>query len=118
MGACRGQAGGRSKRTRTRLALELMMQFAARTGLEPEGPQRRYLWTDAFAVTNFLGLHYRELALKLIDRVHRTRPPPARPSSAGQRGHGLDQRTRGIGGRRASDGRRPADRQAARGAFV
>jgi len=58
--------------TRTSLALELMMQFAARTGLEPEGPQRRYLWTDAFAVTNFLGLHQRELALKLIDRVHHT----------------------------------------------
>ena len=58
--------------TRTELALELMLQFAARTGLEPEGPQRRYLWTDAFAVTIFLGLHNYALALKLIDRVHRT----------------------------------------------
>ena len=58
--------------TRTKLALELMLQFAARTGLEPEGPQRRYLWTDAFAVTNFLGLHNHALALKLVDRVHRT----------------------------------------------
>ena len=64
---------------RITLAVELMTQFAERTGLEPDGPQRRYLWTDAFAVTNFLGLarvtgehRYVELALRLIDRVHRT----------------------------------------------
>ncbi len=39
--------------------------------------QRRYLWTDAFAVCNFLGLYrqtrdeqYKKLALHLIDQVH------------------------------------------------
>src|SRR5438105_5288177 len=48
-----------------------MTQFAARTGLDPQGPQRRYLWTDAFAVTNFLRRR-RALALALIDRVHQT----------------------------------------------
>lgn len=31
---------------------------------------RRYLWTDAFAVCNFLGLGQTEQALTLIDRVH------------------------------------------------
>jgi len=55
-----------------------MMEFAARTGLGParEAP-RRYLWTDAFAVCNFLELYaqtgdekYRRLALRLVDQVH------------------------------------------------
>jgi len=54
-----------------------MLAFAARTGLTGQGPERRYLWTDAFAVCNYLGLaqatgqsQYSELALKLVDRVH------------------------------------------------
>jgi hypothetical protein len=59
-------------------AEELMTSFAARTGLSGEGQaSTRYLWTDAFAVCNFLGLarataqeRYTELALVLIDRVH------------------------------------------------
>ena len=53
--------------------------FARSTGLEGTSPQRRYLWTDAFAVCNFLGLagvtgesRYRDLALQLVDRVHGT----------------------------------------------
>jgi hypothetical protein len=56
-----------------------MTSFAERTGLSREGPGQRYLWTDAFAVCNFLGLaratgeaRYRDLALKLVDRVHHT----------------------------------------------
>jgi hypothetical protein len=56
-----------------------MTRFAARTGLDPDGPQRRYLWTDAFAVCTFLGLsratedeRYLQLALRLVDRVHHT----------------------------------------------
>jgi hypothetical protein len=64
---------------RTAHAVELMQRFAARTGLDPEGPQRRYLWTDAFAVCNYLGLarvsgdeRHRALALRLVDRVHHT----------------------------------------------
>jgi hypothetical protein len=60
-------------------ASELMSRFADRTGLTSERMNRRYLWTDAFAVCNFLGLaretgeaRYSELALRLVDRVHRT----------------------------------------------
>ena len=47
-----------------------MTSFAERTGLTGTRPQRRYLWTDAFAVGNFLGLGQIELALQTIDRVH------------------------------------------------
>ncbi|MFW5731806.1 MAG: hypothetical protein ACOCZU_01220 [Planctomycetota bacterium] len=59
------------------LAAELMGQFAERTGLTGEQPPDRYLWTDAFAVCNFLGLaettgddHQRKLAFQLADQVH------------------------------------------------
>jgi len=57
---------------------DLMMEYAGQTGLlsTGEAPQR-YLWTDAFAVCNFLELshqtgdeHYRQLALQLVDQVH------------------------------------------------
>ncbi len=65
-------------RTGVPIAAELMNEFADMTGLIPAGEvQRRYLWTDAFAVCNFLGLHretnnekYKDLALLLVDRVH------------------------------------------------
>jgi hypothetical protein len=53
-------------------AAALMRDFAARTGLTSDAPGRRYLWTDAFAVCNFLGLGETALALRLIDRVHHT----------------------------------------------
>ena len=56
---------------------KLMRDFAQRTGLDSDRPPRRYLWTDAFAVCNFLGLaratgepQYKELALRLIGQVH------------------------------------------------
>jgi len=49
---------------------ELMASFADRTGLTGAKPQRRYLWTDAFAVCNFLGLGRIDDALALIGRVH------------------------------------------------
>jgi len=56
---------------------ELMMRFAERTGLTSDLPPQRYLWTDAFAVCNFVGLaqatgeeRYTELALRLVDQVH------------------------------------------------
>ena len=61
------------------VAARLMSEFAARTGLVRaiEHP-RRYLWTDAFAVCNFLELaartgeqKYRDYAIRLIDQVHR-----------------------------------------------
>ena len=58
-------------------AISLMMGFAERTGLTSDRPPRRYLWTDAFAVCNLLGLarrtgegRYTELALRLVDQVH------------------------------------------------
>ena len=59
-------------------ARQLMMDFAGLTGLEPvsEDP-KRYLWTDAFAVFNYLELArllndeiYVDLALRLVDQVH------------------------------------------------
>jgi hypothetical protein len=59
---------------------EIMRDFARLTGLEParDHPQR-YLWTDAFAVCNYLELFretgdtaWREMALHLIDQVHHT----------------------------------------------
>jgi hypothetical protein len=63
--------------SRTRTAVELMTSYAERTGLTSEHAERRYLWTDAFAVCNLLGLsrrtgdeRYQELALRLVDRVH------------------------------------------------
>ena len=60
------------------IAEEIMLQFAFRTGLDPAGKApRRYLWTDAFAVCNFISLYqateeekYRKLAELLIYQVH------------------------------------------------
>jgi hypothetical protein len=62
----------------TARAAQLMSEFARRTGLFPASPKgQRYLWTDAFAVCNFLELFARtgdELYLRpatdLIDQVH------------------------------------------------
>ncbi len=57
--------------------VEAMNKFAEDTGLTGSCRPRRYLWTDAFAVGNFLGLQvrtgeevYRTLALRLVDQVH------------------------------------------------
>lgn len=54
-----------------------MDEFAVNTGLTSSSTPRRYLWTDAFAVCNFLGLQkltqderYGRLALELVDSVH------------------------------------------------
>jgi hypothetical protein len=57
---------------------EIMARFAEATGLTPAGkPPRRYLWTDAFALCNFLELYrqteeegYRDLTLGLVEQVH------------------------------------------------
>ena len=64
---------------RTHEAITLLMGFAERTGLTSEKPKLRYLWTDAFAVCNLLGLaritgedQYKVLALRLVDQVHHT----------------------------------------------
>lgn len=59
-------------------AREIMDVFARSTGLASDEPPRRYLWTDAFAVCNHLGLHAAtgaaqdlERARALVDAVHR-----------------------------------------------
>jgi len=62
------------------LVRTLMLDFARLTGLEPAAAHpQRYLWTDAFAVCNFLGLfslendrRFLDLGLSLVDQVHRT----------------------------------------------
>ena len=67
-----------NQNTTLSIAEEIMTQFAGQTGLSPAGKSpRRYLWTDAFAVCNFITLYqatgiekYRELALLLIYQVH------------------------------------------------
>jgi len=58
-------------------AVALMDAFAGRTGLIGTRSPRRYLWTDAFAVCNSLGLARTtgdeddtRLALELVDQVH------------------------------------------------
>lgn len=56
----------------------IMIDFAGSTGLEPVSDHpKRYLWTDAFAVCNYLELfnqtddkQYLDLALRLVDQVH------------------------------------------------
>lgn len=63
------------------LVHEIMGDFARRTGLlkDEATPIRRYLWTDAFAVSNYLTLYrysgdeiYLHFALGLVDQVHET----------------------------------------------
>jgi len=65
-------------------ARSLMLEFAETTGLninpaDPRREPRRYLWTDAFAVCNYLQLYrqsgeqqFLQLAIKLVDQVHHT----------------------------------------------
>lgn len=63
-----------------KLIHEIMLDFASLTGLAPADVlPRRYLWTDAFAVCNYLELFrrtndktYRDLALNLVNQVHHT----------------------------------------------
>ena len=61
------------------IAAELMTEFARLSGLAPASDRpRRYLWTDAFAVCNFMGLYrqtndetWKNFSLLLVDQVHR-----------------------------------------------
>jgi hypothetical protein len=69
---------------------EIMLEFSDLTGLSGSGkPPKRYLWTDAFAVCNYLELYrqtreeeFRDLALRLVAQVHqilgRHRPDDSR----------------------------------------
>jgi len=82
---------------------KIMNEFARLTGLLPvNNMPQRYLWTDAFAVCNFLGLYqetgdkeFEDLALQLIDQVH---------SVLGRHRHD-DHRTGWISGLDEEDGR-------------
>ena len=66
------------KQNSTEILKDFMTEFASNTGLAPESSNpKRYLWTDAFAVCNFLELYnltndkiYLNLALTLIYQVH------------------------------------------------
>ena len=66
------------KQNTTALLNDFMTEFANNTGLAPESSHpKRYLWTDAFAVCNYLELYnrtndkkYLNLALTLIYQVH------------------------------------------------
>jgi hypothetical protein len=66
------------KHDKLSIVREIMDEFTRSTGISPgERVPRRYLWTDAFAVCNFLELYrqtsedrYKELALQLVDQVH------------------------------------------------
>jgi hypothetical protein len=58
-------------------ASALMQRFARRTGLTGGAESRRHLWTDAFAVCNFIGLAEAgidpkgiDTACRLVDHVH------------------------------------------------
>ena len=58
-------------------AQKLMWEFAERTGIDGSNPPRRYLWTDAYAVCNFLRLshatgdrQYLDVARQLVEQVH------------------------------------------------
>lgn len=64
-------------RQRNQLARHLMDEFAVATGLVGTATPRRYLWTDSFAVCNFVGLYREsgrsedlERALRLVHQVH------------------------------------------------
>ena len=66
---------------RDTIARDTMLRFAQKTGLAPRSgsPTVRYLWTDAYAVCNFLELHRRtnegnflQSALDLVEQVHET----------------------------------------------
>ena len=55
----------------------LMEEFAEATGVSGNAAPRRYLWTDAFAACNFLGLYrqtaderFLRFARELVDQVH------------------------------------------------
>jgi hypothetical protein len=98
-------------KARDRFARDLMDEFAEATGLSGGKPARRYLWTDAFAVCNFLGLHrqsgegrYLDLALRLVDQVHhvlgRHRPDDTRQGWIGGRSEAEGERHPTRGGLR------------------
>lgn len=63
-------SGATDKRTAD--ARDLMDRFLRDTGVTSDASPRRYLWTDAFAVCNLLGLGEPDLARRLVSQVHET----------------------------------------------
>lgn len=74
----RDKDGGNAREEYWEKTREIMNEYARLTGLEGNGSDpHRYLWTDAFAVCNYLELFcrtgeetYLRLALSLVDQVH------------------------------------------------
>ncbi len=67
------------EQSRLQIAQAVMREFGEATGLTSPLPPRRYLWTDAYAVCNYLALlkhlqdqTYFDLAADLISQVHET----------------------------------------------
>ena len=59
------------KQNSTTILKDFMNEFASNTGLEPESNHpKRYLWTDAFAVCNFLELYNRTNEKKYLNLAH------------------------------------------------
>jgi rhamnogalacturonyl hydrolase YesR len=61
------------------LVCQIMTEFADTTGLRGGVRPRRYLWTDAFAVCNFLELYrqtgdevWLQRAVRVVDQIHHT----------------------------------------------
>lgn len=69
---------------RERYSEQLLHDFGMRTGLtDSSQPQKRYLWTDAFAVFGYLGLYqitnkiiHLDNATALVKQVHEVRYLP------------------------------------------
>lgn len=54
------------------MVIDLMTEFASLTGLSTPGkPPRRYLWTNAFAVCNFLQLYCQTQQEQYKNLAHR-----------------------------------------------
>ena len=68
------------RQNETQIVEQIMIDFASLTGLEPVSKHpKRYLWTDSFAVCNYLELFnqtrnkkYLDFALRLVNQVHQT----------------------------------------------
>jgi hypothetical protein len=77
-------------------ATSILDSFATASGLSDARPPRRYLWTDAFAVMTWIGLHectgqarFLDLAQRLVGQVHAVlgahRSDPNHPTAQGLR---------------------------------
>jgi len=90
------------------------MTYADRTGLTSGRLPRRYLWTDAYAVCNFLGLGHADLAIRLVDQVHnvlgRHRHDGPWLSGSNDAGHAKHPTRGGLRIGKPLDERGPADR--------